>query len=94
MPVHFPGLGGLATFFVYIVQPLFESLVGKLYGWNAHLPLVLAVTFTVLFLVDCAFSVRIARSLGNKLEQMEKLGELIKAHLEGAGVAGPPRMWN
>ena len=75
--------GGLATFFVYIVQPLFESLVGKLYGWNAHLPLVLAVTFTVLFLVDCAFSVRIARSLGNKLEQMEKLGELIKAHLEG-----------
>ena len=75
--------GGLATFFVYIVQPLFESLVGNLYGWNAHLPLVLAVTFTVLFLVDCAFSVRIARSLGNKLEQMEKLGELIKAHLEG-----------
>ena len=75
--------GGLATFFVYIVQPLFESLVGRLYGWNAHLPLILAVVFAALFLVDCAFSVRIARSLGNKLEQMEKLGELIKAHLEG-----------
>ncbi len=75
--------GALATLFVYVVQPLLERLVHNLYEWNGQLPWILAAVLTALFLVDCAVSVKIALTLGNKLEQMEKLGELIKAHLDG-----------
>ncbi len=74
--------GALAAFFVYAVQPLFEALVHTLYGVDDRLPWIVAAVLTALFLVDCAVSVRIALTLGNKLEQMEKLGELIRAHLD------------
>lgn len=75
--------GVLATGFVYIVQPLFELVVGWLYSLDAHLPLILAVTFCVLTAVDAVISVFVARAIGNKLEQMEKLRQLIQEHTEG-----------
>lgn len=75
--------GALAAFFVYVVQPVFERGVAWLYEANAHLPLILAVLCGGIFVIDCVISTRIARTLGNKLEQLDKLGELIQAHLEG-----------
>ncbi len=80
--------GGLATLFVYLVQPLFEGLIHTLAGWYSRLPLLLAVALLAVAAVDLLVSFRIARALGNKLEQMEKLGELIKAHLEGLSLPG------
>lgn len=74
--------GGLATAFVYLVQPLFENLVHMLYAWNLHLPMILSAALCVILAADCVVSFRVAKAIGNKLEQMEKLGELIKVSLE------------
>lgn len=75
--------GGLSVLLIYILQPLLEKLVGLLTRWNSHLPAVTACLLLTAFVVDSVVSVRIARALGNKLEQIEKLGELVKAHIEG-----------
>ena len=74
--------GGLATAFVYLIQPWFEALVGLLYGWNQQLPAILAAAMTAVLAVDCALSFRIARAIGNKLEQLDKLSALIKEQLD------------
>lgn len=81
--------GILATVIVYILHPLFEKLVGRIAMWNEKLPFYLAAGGVVLFLIDCVLSVRIARTLGNKLDQIEELGKLIKAHAEGLGLPSP-----
>lgn len=72
--------GALATGFVYLIQPQFERLVGRLYGLYASLPLILAVILLTVFLADTVLSVRIASVLGNKLEQLDRLGDLIREH--------------
>ena len=74
--------GGLATVFIYWVQPLFERLVARLYGTAGWLPPLLAGGLGALFLVDLAVSVHVARAIGNKLEQLDKWAELIREHLE------------
>lgn len=74
--------GGLATVFVYLIQPWFEAFVELLYGWNARLPVILAAGMCALLAVDCTVSFRIARAIGNKLEQLDKLGALIREHLD------------
>ena len=74
--------GALATGFLYLVQPLLERLVVWLYGCAGWLPGLLAGVFALVFVVDLAVSVRVARAIGNKLEQLEKWSELIRAHLE------------
>ena len=79
--------GGLATTFVYLIQPQFEKLVHTLYGWNTHLPIIVAVALCAVLVADCVLSFRIAKTLGNKLEHLDKLGELIKAHVETVDLA-------
>lgn len=74
--------GGLATGFVYLIQPQFEALVGLLYGWNSLLPAILAGVLSGVLAVDCVVSFRIARAIGNKLEQLDKLTALLKEQLE------------
>ena len=78
--------GGLATGIVYILHPILADCIGRLAAWTDRLPVYLAAGGGVLFLVDCVVSVQIARTLGNKLEQLEELGKLIKAHAEGLGL--------
>lgn len=75
--------GALSTFFVYVVQPVFETGVAWLYRVDPHLPVLVAAICGRIFVVDCVISARIARALGNKLDQLDQLGELIQAHLEG-----------
>lgn len=74
--------GGLATVFIYWVQPFFERLVAWLYGAAGWLPSLLAGGLGALFLADLAVSVHVARAIGNKLEQLDKWAELIREHLE------------
>ena len=56
--------------------------MGLLYGWNQQLPAILAAAMTAVLAVDCALSFRIARAIGNKLEQLDKLSALIKEQLD------------
>lgn len=87
MPFHFPGPGAdWRPGIVYILHPILAECIGRLAAWNDRLPVYLAAGGGVLFLVDCVVSVQIARTLGNKLEQLEELGKLIKAHAEGLGL--------
>lgn len=74
--------GLLATVFVYQIQPHFESLIAWLYRLSSWLPPIMAAVLLAALAVDTVISARIARALGNKLEQLDKLGELIRAHLE------------
>ncbi len=74
--------GVLATAFLYLVQPLLETLVAWLYRTAEWLPGTLAAVFSLIFLIDLAISVNVARAIGNKLDQLDKWSELIRAHLE------------
>ena len=74
--------GALASAFLYLVQPLFEALVAALYragGWAPH---VLAAALLTLFVADTVVSARVAHAIGNKLEQMDKWGAMIRAYLD------------
>ena len=75
--------GGLAVVLLLSVQPRLEMLVHMLYTGNARLPLILACGLLALLAADCAVSVRVALAVGNKLEQLDRLGDLIREHLEG-----------
>lgn len=81
--------GLLATVFVYQIQPHFESLIAWLYRLSSWLPPIMAAVLLAAFAVDTVISARIARTLGNKLEQLDKLGELIRAHLESLSLLSP-----
>lgn len=74
--------GGLATAFLYIVQPQFERLVSWLADVNGALPAILAATLSGLFLVDGIISVKVARRIGNKLEQLDKWMNMIGEFVE------------
>ena len=75
--------GGLAVILLLSVQPRLEMLVHMLYTGNARLPLILACGLLALLAADCVVSVRVALAVGNKLEQLDRLGDLIREHLEG-----------
>ena len=64
------------------IQPVFEDLAAGLYRFQPLLPNILAVSLTGLFLIDTVVSVKAALSIGNRLEQLEKLGAVLKEHLE------------
>ncbi len=81
--------GLLATVFVYQIQPHFESLIAWLYRLSSWLPQIMAAVLLAALAVDTVISARIARTLGNKLEQLDKLGELIRAHLESLSLLSP-----
>ena len=81
--------GLLATVFVYQIQPHFESLIAWLYRLSSWLPPIMAAVLLAALAVDTVISARIARTLGNKLEQLDKLGELIRAHLESLSLPSP-----
>lgn len=81
--------GLLATVFVYQIQPHFESLIAWLYRLSSWLPPIMAAVLLAALAVDMVISARIARTLGNKLEQLDKLGELIRAHLESLSLPSP-----
>ncbi len=81
--------GLLATVFVYQIQPHFESLIAWLYRLSSWLPPIMAAVLLAALAVDTVISARIARTLGNKLEQLDKLGELIRAHLESLSLLSP-----
>ncbi len=81
--------GLLAAVFVYQIQPHFESLIAWLYRLSSRLPLIMAAVLLAALAVDTVISARIARTLGNKLEQLDKLGELIRAHLESLSLPSP-----
>lgn len=74
--------GGLATVFLYLVQPFFETVVGWLYIVNSSLPVIIAWVLCGLLLIDIAISVRVAKLIGNRLDQLDKWAELIREHLE------------
>ena len=81
--------GLLATVFVYQIQPHFESLIAWLYRLSSWLPPIMAAVLLAALAVDTVISARIALTLGNKLEQLDKLGELIRAHLESLSLPSP-----
>ena len=81
--------GLLATVFVYQIQPHFESLIAWLYRLSSWLSPIMAAVLLAALAVDTVISARIARTLGNKLEQLDKLGELIRAHLESLSLLSP-----
>ena len=81
--------GALATGFVYIVQPLFDNTVSLLYDVNANVPATVAAVILCIMVLDCAASARIALLIGNKLDQMETLGDLIKLYLESLELPSP-----
>ena len=64
------------------IQPVFEDLTTGLYRFQPLLPNILAVSLTGLFLIDTVVSVKAALPIGNRLEQLEKLGAVLKEHLE------------
>ena len=74
--------GALATGLLYFVQPLFERLIHSLYSASSLLPAILAAVLSALLAVDTVISAKVARAVGNKLEQMDQLAALIRAHLE------------
>ncbi len=76
------GWGLLTAVFVFGIQPVFEDLAAGLYRFQPLLPNILAVSLTGLFLIDTVVSVKAALSIGNRLEQLEKLGAVLKEHLE------------
>ena len=76
------GWGLLTAVFVFGIQPVFEDLTAGLYRFQPLLPNILAVSLTGLFLIDTVVSVKAALSIGNRLEQLEKLGAVLKEHLE------------
>lgn len=74
--------GALATGLLYFVQPLLEQRIHSLYAAASLLPPILAAVLFALFAVDTVISAKVARAVGNKLEQMDQLAALIRAHLE------------
>lgn len=76
------GWGLLSIVLVFGIQPLFESWMAALYRFQPLLPKILAWSLTGLMIVDAVFSVKAALSIGNRLEQLEKLGGILRDHLE------------
>ena len=76
------GWGLLAAIFVFGIQPLFEKGMRDLAAWQPLLPVILAMFFSAVMLVDTVFSVKAALSISNRLEKLENLGGLLKEHLE------------
>lgn len=76
------GWGLLTAVFVFGIQPLFENLLEALYCFQPLLPGILALSLTGLLVMDAVFSVKAALSIGNRLEQLEKLGGVLKEHWE------------
>ena len=76
------GWGLLTAVFVFGIQPLFENLLEALYRFQPLLPGILALSLTGLLVIDAVFSVKAALSIGNRLEQLEKLGGVLKEHWE------------
>lgn len=74
--------GGLATGFLFFVQPEFEKLTALLYGVNPALPGWLAGALMAGFAADTWVSFVVAKRIGNKLEQMDKWGEMIRGYAE------------
>lgn len=74
--------GGLATGFLYLIQPFFENVIRLLYSVNTYLPPVIAAVLSGLLLIDIAVSVRVATLIGNKLDQLDKWAELIREHID------------
>lgn len=81
--------GLLASAFVYLIQPYFERLVALLYRPSPFLPPIISLILLAILAADTIVSTRIARTLGNKLEQLDKLGELIHAHLDSLALPSP-----
>lgn len=75
--------GVLSILLVYLIQPGLAALVGMLYSLSAVLPPILAVLCGAAFVVDVVFSVKAAISLRELLEQLEKMGDLVKSIREG-----------
>lgn len=75
--------GVLSILLVYLIQPGLATLVGMLYGLSAVLPPILAALCGAAFVVDVVFSVKAAISLRELLEQLEKMGDLVKSIREG-----------
>lgn len=74
--------GGLATLFLYFVQPLFETLVSTLYAVNSRLPHIISWSLIAILAADTVISTMVALRIGNKLDQLEKWSELIRGYKE------------
>jgi uncharacterized membrane protein len=74
--------GGLATLFLYLVQPFFETLVGSLYAVSSTLPHIIAWAMIGVLIIDALISTLVALRIGNKLDQLEKWAEMIHGYLE------------
>lgn len=76
------GWGLLSIVLVFGIQPLFESWLAALTRFQPLIPILLAWVLAGLMIVDIVFSVRAALSIGNRLEQLEKLRGVLREHLE------------
>lgn len=74
--------GALSTAIVYLVHPRFENLVKRLYSLGDNVPYIIAVVLLSLLAVDFIVSTLVALRIGEKLEQLEKLAELIRGYVE------------
>ena len=74
--------GFLSVGVLYWVQPRFEKLVGMLYSAGEGLPRITAAALLCLLAVDFTVSMFVALRIGEKLRQLEKLGELIHGYVE------------
>ena len=70
--------GGLATLFLYQLQPQFE----KLASWMRPSLPVIDCILVVLFSLDIVVSVIVAKRIGNKLEQLDNWSRLIHGFIE------------
>ena len=74
--------GFLSVGVLYWAQPRFEKLVGMLYSAGERLPRITAAVLLCLLAVDFTVSMFVALRIGEKLRQLEKLGELIHGYVE------------
>ncbi len=74
--------GGLATLFLYLIQPVFENLVGKLYLLGSSVPYIIAGVLIGILTIDLLISSLVALRIGNKLDLLEQWSELIRGYKE------------
>ena len=70
--------GGLATLFLYLIQPVFENLVGKLYLLGSSVPYIIAGVLIGILTIDLLISSLVALRIGNKLDLLEQWSAGIK----------------
>jgi uncharacterized membrane protein len=74
--------GGLSTAVLYFIHPQFQKLVEILYSAGNRLPYIIVIALLCLLTIDLIISVFVALRIGEKLDQLEKLAELIHGYIE------------